>query len=254
MQLTRKEASRSIKNTLVQVFPGAKFSVRLDGNSIDVEWTDGPTYLEVLRHIGHMRAGYSEDGQYIYTKNCPWPNLYLSASRVVSGQGWRAVMEIFQAQFPQVDKEGSFRYLSGDTYRWEADPEKHTSGVDWDRLYRHAVGGYDCMTKKFIYSELINDYKQPDNWQHGEPALETQKESSGVLAVATVPVVVVSVPEDRPEIVEDAYLTYLDVLRESGVTNMFGACPYLQEEFFLSQEDARSVLFYWMRSFGRESR
>jgi len=46
------------------------------------------------------------------------------------------------------------------------------------------------------------------------------------------------------------YLTYLDVLRESGVTNMFGAVPYLLEEFSeLSEENARKVLKNWMKTF-----
>ncbi len=54
---------------------------------------------------------------------------------------------------------------------------------------------------------------------------------------------------DRPEIVIQEYLDYLDELRESGVTNMFGAAPYLEGEFSLSREDARTILSYWMKSF-----
>jgi len=164
--------AKVIREIVKKAFPGAKFSVRTRGSSIDVVWTDGPTYKEVMRHIGHVRAGSYDAGQeeYVYTPNVPWTNMYLSVGREVSGQGWREVMEMFQKLYPQVDREGTWRYLPlGDIYRWEADPEKHTSGVDWGRLYRHAVGGYDCMTKKFIYGELINDYKEPDNWQHGEP-------------------------------------------------------------------------------------
>lgn len=45
-------------------------------------------------------------------------------------------------------------------------------------------------------------------------------------------------------------LEYLDTLRESGETNMFGAGPYLMDEFpELSKRDARDVLMYWMRTF-----
>jgi hypothetical protein len=53
----------------------------------------------------------------------------------------------------------------------------------------------------------------------------------------------------RPAIVSDEHLTYLDNLRESGVTNMFGAGSYLQEEFDLERKDARDILSYWMASF-----
>jgi hypothetical protein len=45
------------------------------------------------------------------------------------------------------------------------------------------------------------------------------------------------------------YFAYLNVLRESGVTNMFGAAPYLQREFGLSKHEARDVLTKWMESF-----
>lgn len=58
----------------------------------------------------------------------------------------------------------------------------------------------------------------------------------------------------RPEVVTDEYLEYLDDLRESGIVNMFGARPYLQEEFDLSKEDASVVLNYWMKTFGDPNR
>ena len=45
------------------------------------------------------------------------------------------------------------------------------------------------------------------------------------------------------------YLEYLDDLRESGITNMFGAGQYLMEDFDMSREDARTVLAYWMDTF-----
>jgi hypothetical protein len=45
------------------------------------------------------------------------------------------------------------------------------------------------------------------------------------------------------------YFEYLNVLRKSGVTNMFGAAPYLQREFGLSKHEARDVLKQWMESF-----
>lgn len=44
-------------------------------------------------------------------------------------------------------------------------------------------------------------------------------------------------------------LTYLDDLRASGVTNMFGASPYLEREFALEPATAQQVLVYWMRMF-----
>ena len=43
---------------------------------------------------------------------------------------------------------------------------------------------------------------------------------------------------------------YLDGLRESGVTNMFGAGQYLQGEFDLTADEANTVLTAWMRTYG----
>ena len=61
-------------------------------------------------------------------------------------------------------------------------------------------------------------------------------------------------PTTRPESVMDEHLEYLDGLRESGVTNMFGAGAYLEKEFNLSQREARAILSYWMKTFGDDSR
>ena len=45
------------------------------------------------------------------------------------------------------------------------------------------------------------------------------------------------------------YWNYLEELRRSGVTNMYGATPYLMDEFNLSKEDAREVLKDWMENY-----
>ena len=56
---------------------------------------------------------------------------------------------------------------------------------------------------------------------------------------------------ERPSFVTEEHLRFLDDLRVTGVTNMFGAAPYLREVFSdLSKEQARKVLVYWMRTFG----
>ena len=52
---------------------------------------------------------------------------------------------------------------------------------------------------------------------------------------------------------EDTMFTYLEGLRQSGVTNMFGAGPYLEREFDLNRNEAREVLMSWMKSYERVS-
>lgn len=48
----------------------------------------------------------------------------------------------------------------------------------------------------------------------------------------------------------EKYYQYLDGLRDSGVTNMFGAYSYLVEEFGLEPKEARRILAEWMRAYG----
>ena len=58
----------------------------------------------------------------------------------------------------------------------------------------------------------------------------------------------------RPEGIETKHLEYLDKLRESGATNMLQAGSWIEEQFFMSQENASKVLHYWMDTFGKEDR
>ena len=56
---------------------------------------------------------------------------------------------------------------------------------------------------------------------------------------------------ERPEFVTESHLLMLDELRESGVTNMLGARPYVKAYYpELSTEQAGEVLAYWMKTFG----
>jgi hypothetical protein len=55
---------------------------------------------------------------------------------------------------------------------------------------------------------------------------------------------------ERPAFATDELLEYLDELRESGVTNMYGAGSYLEAEFALDNKESTEVLIYWMHSFG----
>lgn len=46
------------------------------------------------------------------------------------------------------------------------------------------------------------------------------------------------------------YFEFLDELRVSGITNMFGATPYLMEAFdHLAYDEARTILKAWMETY-----
>ena len=44
--------------------------------------------------------------------------------------------------------------------------------------------------------------------------------------------------------------SFLDWLRMTGKTNMFGAVPYIQENFGITKYDANRFLVKWMETFG----
>ena len=45
------------------------------------------------------------------------------------------------------------------------------------------------------------------------------------------------------------HFIFLNMLRESGVTNMFGASPYLEEHCDLEGANPTEVLMNWMQNF-----
>lgn len=42
---------------------------------------------------------------------------------------------------------------------------------------------------------------------------------------------------------------YLDKLRESGITNMFGAAPYVANTFNMTAKEAQDATVEWMENF-----
>ena len=48
---------------------------------------------------------------------------------------------------------------------------------------------------------------------------------------------------------QEDYFDYLVELRDSGVTNMWGAGPYLEDKFYLTKQEAKEVLVLWIKSF-----
>jgi len=54
----------------------------------------------------------------------------------------------------------------------------------------------------------------------------------------------------KPEALTEDHLIYLDNLRKSGITNMFGARPYILNAFpELSSRESINILTYWMKTF-----
>ncbi len=51
----------------------------------------------------------------------------------------------------------------------------------------------------------------------------------------------------------EAVFEFLDDLRESGTTNMFGAGPFVQDEFDTTKRGARTLVLAWMKTYNGES-
>ena len=54
---------------------------------------------------------------------------------------------------------------------------------------------------------------------------------------------------EKPKIVIDEHLLFLDNLRKSGITNARAVNSFFQIEFGLDKHEARKVVEYWMQTF-----
>jgi len=52
------------------------------------------------------------------------------------------------------------------------------------------------------------------------------------------------------ELPQEEVFVFLDNLRKSGETNMFGASPYIRERFACTRYEANRLLVKWMENFG----
>ena len=52
---------------------------------------------------------------------------------------------------------------------------------------------------------------------------------------------------------EKQVMEYLNLLRDSGITNMFGASIYIQTEFAIEKKEATRILSLWMNNFNEKA-
>lgn len=48
---------------------------------------------------------------------------------------------------------------------------------------------------------------------------------------------------------DNKYWIFLENLRRSGETNMFGAAPYLEQAFGISEKESHKILAEWMNNY-----
>ena len=57
----------------------------------------------------------------------------------------------------------------------------------------------------------------------------------------------------KQSILTQEHSDYLLALRDSGVVNMWGAAPYIEEQFDLSRQEAKAILIEWINSFNEKA-
>jgi len=124
-------------------------------------------------------------------------------------------------------------------YKWDKNQELHLIRKMNESLnpeVSNAVNRFiKAMAKRYSYSEKDAVFAI-------QAALKQRKFDSLDERVAKIDEIL------DEGVVKDMHV-FLDALRDSGVTNMFGAAPYLQKEFGLEKGEARQVLANWMQSF-----
>ena len=58
---------------------------------------------------------------------------------------------------------------------------------------------------------------------------------------------------EKPEIVTNEHLLFLDYLKKSEKINMHAATPRIVKEFGVGRPDARLILKYWMKTFSERT-
>lgn len=114
-----KLAARNMRTMLKAAFPGQKFSVTSDYNSVRVRWVDGPTDAAVTAIIGRFdigRADYNTD--YFYTESSAWSELfggvqYLFTNREESPELVARVLQDFNAKYGTQATAENWRKQSG---------------------------------------------------------------------------------------------------------------------------------------------
>lgn len=54
------------------------------------------------------------------------------------------------------------------------------------------------------------------------------------------------------KVTDNKYWIFLEELRRSGVTNMYGSAPYVEREFGVSHKEAIRIVSDWMQNYNRD--
>lgn len=142
-----KVAAANIRKVLKARFPGVKFSVRRDGSSIDIRWTDGPIVQAVTEAAGRFKAGRF-DGMtdcYEYDRDV-WHDLFGSAQyifpqRAHSDALVAAAIDAVAQQYGEKDRPTVEQFRGGDAFSRGplADSRMDPTNYSWQTLILRAL-------------------------------------------------------------------------------------------------------------------
>lgn len=140
---------------------------------------------------------------------------------------------------------------------------------DGDPVVEVAVGGIDFVNPDALVAKYPGEFKSfwdprqaikvaieiCQQWREdGEPKAQLAIGNTGGFTIPFEPTTfekAIKWAEEEYETLEDDVFRFLDGLRVSGVTNMFGAGQYIQEMFEVDRIIARKLLAEWMRTFAQ---
>ena len=142
----------------------------------------------------------------------------------LKGKGFGDISFYYRDDLPQNDFNKAIKWLESKGFEITQETNYYETDIDDDRAWYPKIK-FNFDIDKTELSEGSCGYT-PDGKPRSKPA-----------------------SPDLNEGVEKSMFTFLNDLRDSGITNMFGAGSYLEDEFGLDKREAREVLAKWMRSF-----
>jgi hypothetical protein len=117
-----KVAATNLRKVLKARFTGVKFSVRRDGSSIDIRWTDGPIESAVKEAIARFKAGRF-DGMtdcYEYDRDV-WHDLFGSAQYIFTQRAHSdtlvaVAIDAVVREYGEKDRPSVEQFRSGDAF------------------------------------------------------------------------------------------------------------------------------------------
>jgi hypothetical protein len=108
--ISSKDTAKLIRTELKKAFPGQKFSVKSDYNSIDVRWTNGPSEETVKSVVGQYQTGhYEEITKEFGFDSSPYYNKYLFFQREID-------QELYLSEARRICKEWGVNLPENTTY------------------------------------------------------------------------------------------------------------------------------------------